>query len=165
MPCSFGMMFVQCASTKWFVHFVRLCLHQMGGGADDLWTLSCLLNVTVFMVGKWQESHRWFISTVLCVQFHIGGSSVDVSSSAIYFWCIWRGPCLWPRWWQWRVDLWALSYVCSYISSYMCAQWALLIYKLICVLSVRLRLADAFVCAAVCSSTIMAAERISLMSC
>ena len=70
-------------------------------------------------------------------------------------------PCLWPRWWQWRVDLWALSYVCSYINSYVCAQWALLIYKLICVLSVRLRPADAFVCAAVCSSTIVAAERMS----
>ena len=148
-------MFVQCASTKWFVHFVRLCLHQMGGGADDLWTLSCLLNVTVFMVGKWQESHRWFISSVLCVQFHIGSSSVNVSSSAIYFWCIWRGPCLWPRWWQWSIG------ELIYELCHMCAQWALLIYTLICVLSVRLRPADAFVCAAVCSSTIMAAERMS----
>ena len=128
MPCSFGIMFVQCASTKWFVHFVRLCLHQMGGGADDLWTLSCLLNVTVFMVGKWQESHRWFISSVLCVQFHIGSSSVNVSSSAIYFWCIWQdlvyglddGNGLWESWSMSSV-ICVLNEHCSYISSYVCS--------------------------------------------
>ena len=129
-------MFVQCASTKWFVHFVRLCLHQMGGGAmiyepchvcsmsQFLWLAngkratdgsSALFFVFSFTleVPLWMWAHLRFI---------FGAFDGDLVYGLD------DGNGLWESWSMSSVIcvlIYKLIYVlnehCSYISSYVCS--------------------------------------------